>query len=45
MVKVDEVVELVNDQQQAAEQEMNFWRKKGSFGKFHNVVKYIRDST
>ena len=29
---------------EAAQREMALWRKKGAFGKFHNIVKFIRAS-
>ena len=44
IVEAEEVVVLSNRDQAAATREMNLWRKRGPFGKFHNVVKHIRAS-
>ena len=44
IAQVEEVVVLTARDQAAATREMNHWRKRGPFGKFHNVVKYIRAS-
>ena len=39
------MVTLSNRDQTVVAREIAHWRTRGSFGKFHNVVKYIRAST
>ena len=44
LAEADQIVTLSNRDQTAVAREMALWRQKGSFGKFHNVVKHIRAS-
>jgi hypothetical protein len=44
LVEAEQVFTMTARNQSAVQKEMALWRKKGSFGKFHNVVKYIRAS-
>lgn len=44
IAEAEQAMTLSNRDQLAVQQEMQLWRKRGSFGKFHNVVKHIRNS-
>jgi hypothetical protein len=44
IAEAEEVMTLSNRDQTAVEREMKLWRTRGSFGKFHNLVKHIKGS-
>ena len=44
IAEAEQVLTLSNRDQAAVQEEMKLWRTRGSFGKFNNVVKYIRAS-
>jgi hypothetical protein len=45
LAEAEQVVTLTARNQQAVQREMALWRKRGSFGKLHNVIRYIRGSS
>lgn len=44
IAQAERVMTLSNRDQIAVQEEMQRWRRRRSFGKFHNVVKHIRNS-
>jgi hypothetical protein len=44
IVEAEQVVVASTRDNAAAKREMEIWRKRGPFGKFHNIVKHIRAS-
>ncbi|KIW31288.1 uncharacterized protein PV07_02948 [Cladophialophora immunda] len=45
IAEAEQVIVLSSRDQSAAYSEMQLWRRRESFGKFHNIVKHIRVST
>ncbi len=44
MVQAEEIEQLTTRDSEQVAAEQALWRQRGSFGKFHNVVKFIRAS-
>lgn len=45
IVEAESIATLTTRDQLAVQAEMAHWRQRGSFGKFHNVVKWVRAGT
>ena len=45
LTEAHQVMTLSNRDQTAVQTEMKLWRTRGSFGKFHNFVKYVKASS
>ena len=45
ILEAEQMITLSNRDQAAVQQEMKLWRSRGSFGKFHNIVKHIKGTS